>query len=159
MILAIDPGTEKSAFVVYHPDRGTVGTFGHEHNAHLLTGISKTGLADADHMAIEMVASYGMPVGREVFETCVWVGRFIQAFGRQYTKVYRQEVKLHLCKSPRANDSNIRAALLDRFGPGKAKAVGVKKSPGPLYGISGDIWSALAVAVTWADTHNGKLRT
>jgi hypothetical protein len=54
-------------------------------------------------------------------------------------------VKLHLCESVRANDSNIRAALIDRFGPGKEKAVGRKATPGPLFGLKGDEWSALAI--------------
>jgi hypothetical protein len=38
--------------------------------------------------------------------------------------------------------------LLDRFGPGREVAVGTKRAPGPLYGIKGDEWSALAVALT-----------
>lgn len=29
-------------------------------------------------------------------------------------------------------------------------AIGSKAAPGPLYGISRDVWSALAVAVTYA---------
>jgi hypothetical protein len=62
--------------------------------------------------------------------------------------VYRKDVKLYLCGSLRATDANIRAALLDRFGPGREIAVGTKRAPGPLYGIKGDEWSALAVALT-----------
>ena len=60
-------------------------------------------------------------------------------------------MKLHLCHSARATDANIREALLDRYGPGKEKAVGRKAAPGPLFGVSKDIWSALAVAVTFSD--------
>ncbi len=28
-----------------------------------------------------------------------------------------------------------------------------KASPGPLHGVSGDVWSALAVALTYMDQH------
>lgn len=35
--------------------------------------------------------------------------------------------------------------------PGKEKAIGKKATPGPLYGVVGDEWAALAVAVTWWD--------
>ena len=49
-------------------------------------------------------------------------------------------------------DANIRQALIDRYGPGKDRAIGRKLSPGPLYGLSGDCWSALAVAVTTTET-------
>lgn len=59
----------------------------------------------------------------------------------------RRAVKLALCGDSRAKDANIRQALIDRFG-GSA-AIGRKAAPGPLYGISRDVWSALAIAVTY----------
>jgi len=37
--------------------------------------------------------------------------------------------------------------LIDRYGTTRAAAVGNKKTPGPLYGISGHKWAALAVGV------------
>jgi hypothetical protein len=64
----------------------------------------------------------------------------------------RATVKAHLCRSAKAKDSNVRQALIDLFG-GKENAIGTKKTPGPLYGISGDVWAALAVAVTWYDAN------
>ena len=96
-----------------------------------------------------MIASYGMPVGREVFETCVWIGRFQQAWHdpEAVRLVYRRDVKLHLCGSPKAKDGNIRAALIDKLGP-----VGLKSAPGPLYGVKSHAWAALAAAVTAAET-------
>jgi hypothetical protein len=95
-----------------------------------------------------MIASYGMAVGREVFETCVWIGRFIQARQpMQHELIYRRDVKIHLCGSPRAKDANIRQSLLDKFGE-----VGTKKNPGPLFGVKSHVWSALAVAVTALET-------
>jgi hypothetical protein len=60
----------------------------------------------------------------------------------------RRAVKLALCGDSRAKDANIRQALIDRFG-GKDAAIGRKAAPGPLYGISRDVWSALAIAVTY----------
>ena len=107
----------------------------------------------ADYLAIEGIACYGMPVGRETFDTCIWIGRFTQAFGAgRTTLVYRSEVKSHLCHSMKAKDPMIRQALLDKFGPGRERAIGTKKKPGPCYGIASHCWSALAVAVTWFET-------
>lgn len=141
-ILAIDPGTERSAFVVLNAG-GFPVSFGTVPNIVTINVIDKWRECT---VVVEMVASYGMPVGREVFETVYWIGRFCQAAGN-HERMYRGQVKDHLCRSRKANDAAIRQALLDRFGPGKEKAIGVKKSPGPLYGIKGDEWSALAVAV------------
>jgi hypothetical protein len=109
------------------------------------------GIWDRAHLVVEMVACYGMPVGREVFDTCVWIGRFIEAWGRPHSTLYRSTVKLHLCGQTRAKDANVRQALIDRFGPGREKAIGTKAKKGPLYGVKADVWQALALAVTFAD--------
>jgi hypothetical protein len=150
-LLAIDPGPTESAWVEYDPDRRMPGEWTKEPNWKAIDRISDY----YDGLAVEMIASYGMAVGAEVFETCVWVGRFLERWasqtdGAEATRVFRREVKLHLCGSARAKDANIRQALIDRYG-GKEKAIGKKASPGPLYGMSGDCWSALAVAVTAAE--------
>jgi hypothetical protein len=147
-LLAIDPGDDQSAWVLW--DGANI--LGHNTwpNAELL-GEIRGGRFDMAHvLVIEMIASYGMPVGRSVFETCVWVGRFIEAWyrtGLAWRYAYRRQIKLDLCGHAGAKDSHVREALIDRFG-GKATAIGKKKIPGPLYGIVKDEWAALAVAVT-----------
>ena len=160
-ILAIDPGPEQSAALRYDAVSHEVDCVGILANEILVGSLELIGRHDT-RFAIEMIASYGMPVGKDVFETCVWIGRFAQAWeaARDYGEhaaelVYRREVKLHLCNSVRAKDANIRQALIDRFGPGKEKAIGLKASPGPLYGIKADLWAALGVAVTVADRREG----
>jgi len=80
-----------------------------------------------DKIIVEMVASYGMPVGESVFQTCVWIGRFVQLadeLGKEYGFIYRKEEKMNICHTMKAKDSNIRQALIDRFGE-----VGTKKNP------------------------------
>ncbi len=98
-----------------------------------------------------MIASYGLAVGKEVFETCVWIGRFIECFKCPFTwYIYRKEEKMNLCGSMKAKDSNIRQALIDRFG-----VVGTKREKGWFYGFKKDIWSAYAVGVTFLDKQKG----
>ena len=146
-ILAIDPGYERSAYVELV--NGRPEAFGTSANEDVLTML-RLGLTEADIVVIEQIESFGMAVGREVFETVFWSGRFAEAaYPIRAVQLPRRAVKLHLCGSTRAKDPNIRAALIDRFG-GSA-AIGRKANPGPLYGISQDVWSALAVAVTFAD--------
>ena len=146
-VLAIDPGPTHSAFVVYDGDSMLPVDFGKLPNAELRSYVGRGGY---DVCAIEMIASYGMPVGAEVFQTCVEIGRFVEiveSSGLPHVLVYRKDVKLALCNSPRANDASIRQALIDRYG-GKDKAIGRKANQGPLYGVTADVWSALAIAVT-----------
>ena len=158
-LLAIDPGNEESAFVLYDTEHGEVIEFGKEENEDVLHMLDAMPDRWAfDHLAIEMIASYGMPVGETIFGTCLWIGRFVQmaATGgcrepRGHSLVYRSEVKVHLCGTMKAKDSNIRQRLIDIFGPGKSKAIGVKNAPGPLYKMKSDEWQALAVAVTFAE--------
>lgn len=148
-ILAIDPGNVESAYVIW--DGINVIDKGKVENNKLLDFFKHN--RNVDRVFIEMLASYGMPVGETVFETCVWVGRFMQVFADKYilcTKVYRIKIKNHICHSSKAKDSNIIQALVDRFGnPNKhgKYGKGTKNNQGFFYGFSKDIWQAFAVAV------------
>jgi hypothetical protein len=143
-VLAIDPGSARSAWLQY--DGTLPGRFGIATNDVLVRALRTGGLPDV--VVIEKVESYGMAVGAEVFDTVLWAGRFAEAAHRvPVVLLPRRAVKLALCGDSRAKDANIRQALIDRFG-GSA-AVGRKAAPGPLYGISRDVWSALAIAVTY----------
>ena len=142
-LLAIDPGPVESAFVRWTGD-GSLLEFGKIPNKEMLRLLN--GCASYVVPVCEMIASYGMPVGAEVFETCVWIGRFAQAAQTKMHRITRGKVKMHLCQSMRAKDSNIRQAIIDRLGP-----PGTKKAPGTTYGTSGDVWAALAVALAFAD--------
>jgi hypothetical protein len=143
-VLAIDPGSARSAWLRFDGERPA--GFGITANDVLVRALRTGGLPDV--VVIEKVESYGMAVGAEVFDTVWWAGRFAEAASRvPVVMLPRRAVKLALCGDSRAKDANIRQALLDRFG-GRA-AVGRKASPGPLYGISRDVWSALAIAVTY----------
>lgn len=152
-VIGIDPGTTESAYVIL--DNGHPTAFGKIPNAELLDKVYRWPAETTNTtLAIEMIASYGMAVGAEVFETCVWIGRFGQAWrhygGDDPLVVYRRDVKLHLCQSPRAKDGNVRQAIIDRFG-GKELAIGRKATPGPLYGMSADVWQAMGVALVVVD--------
>jgi len=151
-ILAIDPGNVKSAYVVYSD--GMPKHFGKIDNGDMLEVIQKY-KHSTECLAIEMVACYGMKVGATIFETAYWTGVFAQAYGlNRTTKVYRKDVKMHLCSSMRAKDGNIRQAIIDKYPPsggGKTPQIGVKANPGPLYGISADVWAALGVAITYCN--------
>lgn len=152
MLLAIDPGNMQSAIVEYFDDSYPIYAEIMP-NSRVLDILQRGPIAD--QIVIEMIASYGMAVGKEVFETCVWIGRFMQAAidrGMPVHLMFRSEVKMHLCGTMRAKDANIRQALLDRFGP-----KGTKKQPGKLYGFKADMFAALAIAVTWSDKHRSGL--
>lgn len=152
-ILAIDPGPAESAYVVIDADDCRPIDFGKIENealrAHILCGN-----VVADRPVVEMVASYGMAVGAEVFDTCVWIGRYLEVLELAEPQlVKRLPVKLHHCHDSKAKDSNITQALVDRFAPGQPNhGKGTKAAPGWFYGFHKDIWQAYALAVYAADT-------
>lgn len=153
-LLCIDPGTFESGVVLIDTeDMIPIWMYPKIENNVLLAMIEAQKTLRPDHIAIEMIASYGMPVGKEVFETCVWIGRFMQAFGfESCTKIYRKDVKLFLCGTTRAKDGNVRQALFDLYEPtggGATPVKGTKKQPGPLYGLSSHAIPALAVGHTF----------
>jgi hypothetical protein len=158
-ILAIDPGSEQSGWVIMDTADGQLVEFGKTDNEQLLARLPHHLTSAArvvNRVVIEWAAPRGMPASTELFETLYWVGRFTQAADPvPVERLKRLEIKKHLCGKTNAKDSNIRAALIDRYGGigGKRVAIGLKASPGPLYGVSKDAWAALAVACTWADQH------
>ncbi len=179
-ILAIDPGPTESAVLRYDSETRDVEPFGMMPNLTLAAALPVwRDPPKADCLAIEWVSCYGMAVGKDVFDTCRWVGQFEGAWGHNpdAALVFRREVKLYLCNSVKGKDSNVRQALIDKFGGDKV-AIGGKKCPqckgkgwcgrgrpkchecagtgwrippGPLAKIATHLWAALGVAVTFAE--------
>jgi len=152
-ILAIDPGPVESAYVIIRAGDCRPLDFGKIPNS-ALRKLARYGDYPHDRAVIEMVASYGMAVGAEVFETCVWIGRFIEVLEPDDPElVKRLAVKLHHCHDSKAKDANITQALVDRFAPGQPNhGKGTKAEPGFFHGFHRDIWQAYALAVYAADT-------
>ena len=137
MLIGIDPGPMLQSYVVFDGVRVL------ESGDLSVDVMIARMLATPDLLvACEHVDSYGMPVGKEVFSTVLNVGRMYEK-AACVRLIPRRDIKLHLCNSSRAKDPNVRRALLEKVGP-----VGTKKAPGPCYGVSNHLWSALAVAVT-----------
>lgn len=161
-IIAIDPGNIESAMCVYDGTRivycekisneNLFQCLDHEitqafvRNGHLYPSIY-----------IEDIQAMGMAVGQEVFDTAKQIGRIqyhLELQGIRYNMVKRTVIKLHHCNTTRAKDTNIRQALIDRFGD-----KGTKKQPGFFYGIAGsDQWSACAIAIYGYDQLNLKVK-
>lgn len=160
IILACDPGSAESGFVWVDSDTLKILARGYYKNEEVITAIKESGWwskpYEPDVLVVEYIrSSRGMPVGEDTFSTVFWSGRLCQMADRHgipWELLSRDIIKMHICGSMRAKDSNVRAALIDKLGP-----QGRKKAPGPTYGISGHTWQALAVAVTWAETRNQKV--
>src|SRR5271157_2082435 len=139
-VCGLDPGTLQTAVVVWN------GTTILDHqiipNIKVIDYLTHT---DCPVVACEHLQCYGMAVGKEVFETGYWIGRYWQVCDLMeidWQRVFRSEIKAYWCHSLKAADSNIRAAIIDRLGK-----PGTKKAPGITYDIHKDLWSALAIAV------------
>ncbi len=119
-IFAVDPGPEKSAFVYWDSREEKILQTAILPNPDILI-LFRSLPEDCEAVAIEMIGHYGsgMPAGKEVFNTCVFIGELKEAcFPRfQARLIERRYIKIHLCNSARAKDGNIRQALIDRFGP------------------------------------------
>ncbi len=150
-VLAIDPG-KRVGIVIWEPEIPRI-----VHNIYN-QGEALTYFREIEdgfggifnYVGIEMIGHYGsgMPAGKDVFDTCVFIGRVIEILkSHGPILIQRREIKLHFCGNMRAKDSNIRQSLIDRFG-----IPGVKKNQGILYGIKGDEWQALALAVYIGDS-------
>ena len=149
-VMAIDPDPNGGSWVLFDSYQRLVGHGWREPIDELCGLIQRDAV---QNVVVEDIQSYGMPVGRSVFETVKNIGE-IRGECRcsssvEFDCLTRPEIKVALCNSARAKDANVRAALIDLYGGDKRTAVGLKASPGPLYGISKDCWAALAVGVVW----------
>ena len=142
-IIAVDPGPEQSAFIVWngHAIWAARILSNEEFLNHLINFPHKE-----FPLVIEQIKSMGMPVSDTIFDTVFWTGRFCQAWKGPFFRVPRMDVKMHICNDSRAKDSNIRQALINRFGP-----PGTKKEMGLTYGLKKDLWQAFGLAVTFWD--------
>lgn len=146
MILAIDVGTIETGYCLMRIDDYKPIKFGKISNEELLDIVKNE---EYDILVYEEFQSYGMPIGISTITSITWNGRYIQSAldrDKKVSFVYRKDEKINLCNSMKAKDSNIRQALIDRFG-----VVGTKKEKGWFYGFKKDIWSAYAVGCTYLD--------
>lgn len=179
LVLAIDPGPVQSAYALCSAEGAYVGgeKIANDRMRRLARGIIPRHAQRVEWCVIEQVGHYGMPVGKDVFDTVYWAGRFAEAWGWESRLVLlpRRAVKLALCGQARAKDSHIRQAVIDRFGGNRLALGGVKCQgckgkgwtgrgrpachtctgsgwevpPGPLHGVTGDVWQALALGLTF----------
>lgn len=175
-VLGVDPGTRMSGMLLYDTDTEEVLHSEEVDNKDLLDALRSAklcGVFDTGdiELAIEDIEGMGLMVGKDVFETCIWIGRFIEAWeynhgGSEAHRISRGDEKIVICgcktvinpqtgKRKAVSDSMIRKAVIEKFpasGGGKTPQVGTKKLPGPLYGVKGHCWSALAIVITYLET-------
>ena len=169
MLIAIDPGNVESGYVVTNNDLSIIEKGKIENNlllnilhdyltSSILDSAFEENKEEEIHVVIEKIASYGMSVGQSVFDTCEWVGRFVQETYRmtdkEPTMIFRREEKINLCGTMKAKDGNIAQALIDRFAPNtRNRGKGTKANEGWFYGFAKDIWQAYAIATTYHDLY------
>jgi len=154
MVLAIDPGNVESAFVLIDDEYRPI-KFDKMDNFKLKYFLTILLPKYKPEVVIEMIGHYGtgMAAGKTVFDTCLWIGRFIEVVEghvKDATLMLRKDVKINLCGQMKAKDANISQYLRDRFGE-----KGTKANPGWFYGFKADIWQAYALGVAYMDTKNG----
>lgn len=169
-ILAIDPGTTQSAYALLS-DAYQVLSADKVENSVMMDIIASTPGIDA--VIIEdMEPRYprngkdsnaaGAIVGASTYTTLKWMGKFdltAQVRGIAVHWIYRRDERAALIRkkelpadAPKHADGQIRAALITRFAAhDKVNGKGTKAKPDTFYGVSGDMWQAIAVGVTWLD--------
>jgi hypothetical protein len=151
IILAIDPGTFESGWCVFDTEKYLPVKFGVAKNDELL---GRLRIVAADAVVLEQAQAHGKPVGKTVLETIFWAGQFWEAVRQKKRgRLYASAVKHFLCpRTMGPTRAQTNRALIDLFpmtGGGARPQIGIKKKPGPLYGMTNHVWSALSLAVTY----------
>lgn len=153
--LFIDPGSEKSAFVLTEQvpnENPKILEFGKIPNAEMFAVVERL-RPQIGVFAIEVPQPRGQRPHSQLFHTCIYIGRLLERWNDKWVEVDRNDVKISLCGTTRSKDKDVRAALIGMWGG--QDAIGKKANPGLLYGIAADVWQALGIAVAY---YNGGIR-
>lgn len=159
IILAIDPGNTKSGFVFYETKTDKIIAYGKKEN-NLVKNIIEKNRQKIDLLVIEMLSSYGV-VGASVFETAIWIGRFVEFWKLPYCLIKRSVVRGFwtpddgyveklikddiIKKWPKTTDKKIKIMLDLKY---KIKIEGKAE-------YTNDIYQAIALAGCFAGRLNG----
>ena len=147
IVLAVDPGPTTSGVVVYDGKR-------------VLYAAKNDTIADvyaliednphgADLVACERVQSYGI-AGASLLRTAEVYGAICRTASVSrliFTGIYRRDVCNALHVTGKGRDQQVRQRMIEMHGGSKAEAIGTKRAPGPLYGVTSHAWQALGLAV------------
>ena len=145
-IIGIDPGTEKSGFMLWDREKQIITAKDIPKNLILAKKLKfQQQLSETTICGIEDIQCQGQPLGKSIFRTLKWIGIF--GYIEEQNKIvvieiYRRTLVNHFTGSSTGGDRNISTALKIRFGN-----KGTKKNPGKLYGVKTHMWPALAVAI------------
>jgi hypothetical protein len=139
-ILAIDPGNEPNSAWCDLEKRNDVGWPARRCRQVSQRGVARRSCCDGSEptgrlLAVEMIASYGMPVGKRGVRHVPVDRALHRGVGRAaaHRLVYRKDVKVFHCESDARQRREHPAALIDGSGPGRSGRR-QERSPGPLYG-------------------------
>jgi len=173
LTLSIDPGTKQSAYTLIREDYSIVSA-AKSPNEDVLNLIHQ---GEFDALAVECMEprfhapgagkNMGLRIGDEVYETCIWIGRFMEATyaqGKPVFRVFRSEERARLIPTKKnglppltgkvgeSGDSKMRAALIARFARhDKVNGKGRAANKDFFYGFRADMWNAFAVGVVHLD--------
>jgi hypothetical protein len=143
--LGIDPGETHSGVVLYDSvTRQVLESWSGYENTWLAKDIAENPASEA---VCERIAPMGQPMSKNLVATAEWSGVFWGRWPRRWHWITRNEVKVAICgRCQGVSDPHVLTGTQERFG-GKAAARGCKAAPGPLYGVSGHAWQALACVI------------
>lgn len=172
-IMAIDPGTTESAYVILN-DQYQIISADKVGNDVVLSIIADAPGLDA--VIIEDIeprysssdrSAAGAVMGQSTIETIKAFGRFswqASLRGLMVGSIFRRDERSCLIPTkrnglpplpetaPKHADGQIRASLIRRFARhDQERGRGTKANPDTFYGFCGDMWQAMAVGVTWLD--------
>jgi len=144
--LCLDPGSTNTGVVQLEGDNVVFAE--NMSNQDTLRQIAKR---EHSKLVCESVEYLSRGAGKTLIDTIFWSGVFCwesaRGGGSPYVKMPRVDVKKILLGKGKWKDGDVRRRVIDIYaGPGQTEkdVIGLKASPGVLYGLSSHTWQALA---------------